>query len=218
MSTMGMALRWSRRALRAGNWSLQTRGLASASSGSGFSYPGARSLEQLVKLELLEDEQTPQIQSIWEQFHADKDDAVATTLPADQYQALVTRAASAPFFVFPVYRKDGFFNMLCQFQQTCFLVTYLEAFKENPGAAPPCVAVSLYDDLLEKKELALVRADVINMLDKTESQTLLDQLLVSYRDDQLYDHVDKFNNQPEQFDFEAYRLLLQSTTASNTKP
>ncbi|KAF1787787.1 ATP11 protein [Phytophthora cactorum] len=183
MSSIG--LRLGRRALLS---SRHARNFASSKSGTGFSYPGARSLEQIVKLELLEGEQASKIRSIWEEFHADKDDA---------FQALVKRAEAAPFFIFPVYRQEGFFNMLCQFQQSCFLVTYLEAFKENPSAAPPC------------KELALVRADVINMLDKKESQLLLQQLLASYQDDKLYEHVDKFNNKPDQFDFEAYRLLLQ---------
>ncbi|KAG7377973.1 ATP synthase mitochondrial F1 complex assembly factor 1 [Phytophthora pseudosyringae] len=207
MSSTG--LRIGRRALLS---SRGARSFASSTAGGGFSYPGARSLEQIVKLELLEGEQPPKIRSVWEDFHAGKDDAVATALGASEFQALVGRAAAAPFFVFPVYRHEGFFNMLCQFQQSCFLVTSLEAFKENPGAAPPCVAVSLYDDLLARKELALVRADVINMLDKKEAQLLLQQLLASYQDDTLYEHVHKFNNQPEQFDFEAYRALLKDAT------
>ncbi|KAI9905624.1 hypothetical protein PsorP6_014101 [Peronosclerospora sorghi] len=62
--------------------------------------------------------------------------------------------------------------MLCQFQQSFFLITYLEAFNENPSAAPPCVAVSLYDNLIVKKDLALIRSDVIHVLDKKESQLL----------------------------------------------
>ncbi|OWZ03917.1 putative mitochondrial protein [Phytophthora megakarya] len=206
------ALRLGRRALLSSRNGLIARCLTSTKASTGFSYPGARSLEQLVKLELLDNEQTPQIRSIWEKFHADKDDAVAATLDANEFQSLVKRAEAAPYFIFPVYRQDGFFNMLCQFQQSCFLVTYLEAFKENPSAAPPCVAVSLYDDLLDKKELTLVRADVINMLDKKETQLLLKQLLASYQDDKLYEHVDKFNNQPDQFDFEAYRQLLKDAT------
>lgn len=206
---MPFALRLGRRVLLS---SCQARSFASSKAGAGFSYPGARTLEQIVKLELLENEQKEKIRSIWEEFHADKDDAVATTLSADEFQALVKRAEAAPYFIFPVYRQEGFFNMLCQFQQSCFLITYLEAFKENPSAAPPCVAVSLYDDLLEKKELTLVRADVINMLDKTESSLLLKQLLASYQDDKLYEHVDKFNNKPEQFDFEAYRVMVKEVT------
>lgn len=139
---------------------------ANSGSAGGFSYPGPRALDQIVKLELLQNEDGEQIQHIWEQFHTDKSDAVAAALPHDRFRTLVDRATAAPFFVFPVYRQDGFFNMLCQFQQTCFLVTYLEAFKENPAGAPPCLAVSLYDDLLEKKEVGLVRGDIINMLDK----------------------------------------------------
>ncbi|CEG35372.1 protein mitochondrial precursor [Plasmopara halstedii] len=185
------------------------RNVANFSVSNGFSYPGARSLEQIVKLDLLENEHAPKIRSIWEEFHADKDDAVAMTLDAIEFQALVTRATAAPYFVLPVYRQEGYFNMLCQFQQSCFLVTYLEAFKENPAAAPPCIAVSLYIDLLETKKLVLLRADVINMLDKNESQQLLMQLLTSYQNDKLYEHVDKFNNKPDQFDFEAYRLMMK---------
>ncbi|KAH7467193.1 hypothetical protein KRP22_013005 [Phytophthora ramorum] len=208
-----IALRLGRRGLLSSRNALKPRAFASTKTASGFSYPGARSLEQLVKLELLENEQAPQIRSIWEDFHAGKDDAVATTLSADEFQSLVKRAEAAPYFIFPVYRQEGFFNMLCQFQQSCFLITYLEAFKENPSAAPPCVAVSLYDDLLAEKELALVRADVINMLDKKESQLLLNQMLASYQDDKLYEHVDKFNNQPDKFDFEGFRLMLKDVMA-----
>ncbi|TDH72537.1 hypothetical protein CCR75_000797 [Bremia lactucae] len=188
---------------------LVRRHLASRKASTGFSYPGPRSLEQIVKLELLESEQAAKIRSIWEEFHADKNDAIATTLRGSEFEALVTRAKSAPYSILPVYRQDGFFNMLCQFQQSCFLVTYLESFKENPGTAPPCVAITLYDDLLLKKEITLVRADVINMLDKSESQQLVQQIFTSYQDDKLYDHVDKFNNKPDLFDFEAYRLMLK---------
>ncbi|RLN61150.1 hypothetical protein BBJ29_007337 [Phytophthora kernoviae] len=67
----------------------------------------------------------PQIRSIWEDFHADKDDAVATTLLADEFQSIVKRATAAPYFIFPVYRQEGFFNMQCQLQQSCFFVMYL---------------------------------------------------------------------------------------------
>lgn len=132
----------------------------------GFSYPAPRSLQQIVKLELLENESKEQIHQIWTDFHSDKSDALAAALSGETYKLFVQRAGASPFFIFPVYRKDGFFNMLCQFQDTCFLVTYLEAFKENPGLAPPCLTVSLYEDMVESKDIGLLRADVTNMLDK----------------------------------------------------
>ncbi|RLN50250.1 hypothetical protein BBP00_00010063, partial [Phytophthora kernoviae] len=100
-----------RRTLLANTRGLLGRTFANTTSSTGFSYPGARSLEQIVKLELLENEQAPQIRSIWEDFHADKDDAVATTLLADEFQSIVKRATAAPYFIFPVYRQEGFFNM-----------------------------------------------------------------------------------------------------------
>ncbi|CAH0487664.1 unnamed protein product [Peronospora farinosa] len=209
-----MTQRLVRCALSSNHHQLILRHFTSTSSAAGFSYPGARSLEQIVKLELLKNESRRQICRIWEDFHVNKDDAIATTLTANEFYSLVKRAAVAPYFIVPVYRQEGFFNMLCQFQQSCFLVTYLDAFKENPNAAPPCVVISLYDNLVAEKNLTLVRADVINMLDKKESQLLLQQLLISYQHDKLYHHVDKFNNTPDQFDFEAYRLLLKDISES----
>lgn len=132
----------------------------------GFSYPAPRSLQQIVKLELLENESTEKIEKIWTEYHREKSDSLAAALSGETYKLFVQRAGASPFFIFPVYRKGGFFNMLCQFQDTCFLVTYLEAFKENPGLAPPCLTVSLYDDMVESKDIGLLRADVTNMLDK----------------------------------------------------
>uniref|UniRef100_K3X797 ATP synthase mitochondrial F1 complex assembly factor 1 n=1 Tax=Globisporangium ultimum (strain ATCC 200006 / CBS 805.95 / DAOM BR144) TaxID=431595 RepID=K3X797_GLOUD len=189
-------------------------GEGSKITSGGFSYPAPRSLQQIVKLELLENESQEQIRAIWENYHREKDDSLATTLASEQYANLVQRATASPFFLFPVYRKEGFFNMICQFQDTCFLLTYLEAFKENPGLAPPCLTVSLYDDLVENKQIGLLRADVINMLDKKESQVLLDQLVASYSDEKLFAWVHRFNHEPEQFDFEAYRLEMQKYTAA----
>uniref|UniRef100_M4BHV5 ATP synthase mitochondrial F1 complex assembly factor 1 n=1 Tax=Hyaloperonospora arabidopsidis (strain Emoy2) TaxID=559515 RepID=M4BHV5_HYAAE len=192
------------------------RALSSSTHSAGFSYPGARSLDQLVKLELLKTEPPRKIRQIWENFHADKHDAVAATLEATEFQKLTKRAEAAPYLILPVYRQAGYFNMLSQFQQSCFLVTYLEAFKANASTAPPCVAISLYDHLLKDKDLMLIRADVINMLDKKESQLLMQQLLASYQHDEIYDHVDKFNNKPDAFDFEAYRLLLKDSSEQHS--
>uniref|UniRef100_A0AAV1UR83 ATP synthase mitochondrial F1 complex assembly factor 1 n=1 Tax=Peronospora matthiolae TaxID=2874970 RepID=A0AAV1UR83_9STRA len=196
---------------------LMLRALSSSThSAAGFSYPGARSLDQLVKLELLKSEPPCEIRRIWKTFHADKRDAVATTLEASEFHHLTARAEAAPYLILPVYRRAGYFNMLSQFQQSCFLVTYLEAFKANASTAPPCVAISLYDHLLKDKDLTLIRADVINMLDRNESQLLMQQLLASYQHDEIYDHVDKFNNKPDAFDFEAYRLLLKDSSEQHS--
>lgn len=56
--------------------------------------------------------------------------------------------------------------MLSQFQENYILMTYLEAFKQNPAQAPPYLAISIYDDLIESKNLSLLRGDIVNELDK----------------------------------------------------
>lgn len=132
----------------------------------GFSYPAPRTLQEIVKLELLAKEESDSIAQIWSKYHEDKSDAIATTLPGKDFSSFRDRARHSPFFIFPVYRQEGFFNMLCQFQDKCFLVTTLEAFKENPALAPPCLTISLYDELLESKSVGLLRVDVTNVLDK----------------------------------------------------
>ncbi|DAZ99864.1 TPA: hypothetical protein N0F65_008607 [Lagenidium giganteum] len=178
----------------------------------GFTFPAPRALKEIVKVDLLANEGADEIRKIWADYHAEKDDCIASTLSGAEVTKVVDRARGSPFFIVPVYRKDGFFNMLCQFQEKHFLITYLEAFKENPALAPPCVTVSLYKDLVDTKDLALVRTDVINMLDKPESEMLMKQVIASYLDDNLFSWVDKFNHKSQEFDFEAYRLAISNSS------
>ncbi|KAF0700566.1 Aste57867_8902 [Aphanomyces stellatus] len=182
----------------------------STSTGGGFHFPSPRSLQSLVKLADLQKESPDAIRRIWSEYHEEKSDAMARVLTADDLKTLMERAKKCAFFVFPVYRvnKDtnetGFFTMLSQFQDKCFLLTTLDAYRENPAQAPPCLTVSLFDDLVETKELALVRGDVANLLDKPEASALLDALLQRYVDNTLYDTIEAFNLRPHEFNFDAY--------------
>jgi ATP synthase F1 complex assembly factor 1 len=152
-----------------GWYSRQFASSSSKSIGGGFNFPSPRKLNELVKLDLLAIEEPEQIRSIWSKYHAEKDDAIAQSLGGKMYEKLVERASLNRYFIFPVYRQEGFFNMLCQFQEKVFLLTYIEAFKENPAMAPACLTISLYDEFIQSKDTALLRADVINMLDKKVS-------------------------------------------------
>lgn len=168
-----LASRLTRRARACLKSSRLTRELSTVKQSSGgFSFPAPRSLDQIVKLNLIENERPAAITQIWNEYHQDKSDCIARTLDGSTFTSIVERAQSAPYFVFPVHRQDGYFNMLSQFQDQYFLVTYLEAFKENPSLAPPCLTISLFDDLIDQKQLGLVRVDIVNMLDKLVSSVL----------------------------------------------
>ncbi|EQC26614.1 hypothetical protein SDRG_15554 [Saprolegnia diclina VS20] len=182
----------------------------STSKGGGFSFPSPRSLQSIVKLETLSQEAPDAIRRIWTEFHADKSDSVASALSKTDFELLTGRAKDCPFFVLPVYRvnsetnEEGYFTMLSQFQDKCFLITTLDAYRENPSQAPPCLTISLFDDLLTTKELALLRGDVANVLDKPEATTLFEALTKRYIDDAHFDMVHAFNKRPQEFNFDAY--------------
>ncbi|KAH9102773.1 hypothetical protein LEN26_006808 [Aphanomyces euteiches] len=189
-----LVARWGRRAMSTG----------------GFHFPSPRSLQSLVKLDELEKEAPDAIRRIWNDYHDDKTDAMGRVLTQNEFRTLVDRAKKCAFFVFPVYRvnkdtnEEGYFTMLSQFQDKCFLLTTLDAYRENPAQAPPCLTVSIFDDLVSSKELALIRGDVANLLDKDEASRLLDSLIQRYVNDAHYSTVESFNLKPQEFSFDAY--------------
>lgn len=69
-------------------------------------------------------------------------------------------------FIFPVYRDSGYMMVISQFQDMCFLLTYLEEYRKNPAAANPWMSVTLYDEFIPDKGIGLLRGDVSNQLTK----------------------------------------------------
>lgn len=67
-------------------------------------------------------------------------------------------------------RDGGFFTLLVQFQgKQCFL-TYLEDYKQSAAGAKPYLTITMFDDLVETKSLALIRAEVTNQLTRPEAK------------------------------------------------
>lgn len=150
----------------------------------GFSFPAPRVLGEIAKVDLLRQEEPDAIREIWQKHHEGSENALATDIPAEDFRTIVARgrercaeragrAASrgprvaltpdvpptSPFFVFPVHREGGFFTLLSQFQDKYCLFTYLDDYKANPATAQPYLTLTLYDDLVEDKGLALARGD-----------------------------------------------------------
>ena len=62
----------------------------------------------------------------------------------------------APMFIFPVFRNDGYFMLLSQFQDGKYcILTSLEEYKTNPAAAQPYLAFSFFDELANSKKIGL---------------------------------------------------------------
>lgn len=69
-----------------------------------------------------------------------------------------------------MYRERGFFTLLVQFQgKQCFM-TYLEDYKQNAAGAQPYLTITMFDEMLETKGLALLRGEVTNQLTRPEAK------------------------------------------------
>ena len=65
----------------------------------------------------------------------------------------------SPMFILPVQRDDGHFIVVGQFKGQTTLITHLEDYKRSAEAAEPYLAITVHDELIETKDIALVRGD-----------------------------------------------------------
>ena len=84
------------------------------------------------------------------------------------------------------------------------MLTFLEDFKKNPLSANPYLVLTLFDELIRVKHLALLRGDVISNMTQDEGGTVMEMLLDSYLVDSEFEKVRQFNHNPSQFDFERH--------------
>jgi len=71
---------------------------------TGFSYPGPRKLNEIVKLQLLNKHGAPRVREIWKEYHADHKTAVGDVFTAEEYGLFMQRTGRCKHFVLPVPR------------------------------------------------------------------------------------------------------------------
>ncbi|GAB5031163.1 Hypothetical protein NocV09_00500330 [Nannochloropsis oceanica] len=66
-----------------------------------------------------------EIKEMWQEYHKERRDALASTIPAQQFKILKDRAKASRVFLYPVFRESGYMTLISQFQDSCFLFTFL---------------------------------------------------------------------------------------------
>lgn len=96
--------------------------------------------------------------------------------------------------------------ILSQFQApNHFLLALLEDYKMDPARAQPLLTLSVFDDLVDSKDLALVRCDIINNgIEDDEGYKLAKSLIADYSEDESFTNVHMFNKVPDKFDVDAF--------------
>jgi hypothetical protein len=173
---------------------------------STFTFAGPRSLKDILKTELLQDRTRDDIQHLWTHYHADKPHVLGLVRNGLEGQKLARRAQESPFFLQPVFRDDGYFMLVSQFQSDahCFLMAYLEDYKLDPARATPLLTVSVFNDYADSLDLSLVRCDVVNtQISMREAELVVMSTLQAYtsKDKSL---VYTFNHHSADFDVQEY--------------
>lgn len=127
-------------------------------------------------------------------------------LPGEEGTKLLMRAKKCPFFIQPVFRQDGFFTLVSQFQSpSYFLLAYLEDYRVDASKAQPLVTFAVYDEVVPTHNVALVRGQVINKgIQPEEGEKVIHRMIDVYSHDDEFENVRAFNQTPDSFDFDDY--------------
>ncbi|KAJ2709644.1 hypothetical protein H4R19_004147 [Coemansia spiralis] len=169
--------------------------------------PNVKTLDQIVRLELLEGKSTDEIGEIWNGYHAGRD-GISAVIPAATYQELTAVAKKNPLFVLPLPRSEGveFFFLQFNYHQVHF--TSLLEYKMATTSARPYLTLTHYTDLMDSKGVVLMRGEVdttVNHVDAHNAQYLALQMQQFYvtggpAKRQL---LELFNQNPAEFDYRA---------------
>jgi ATP synthase mitochondrial F1 complex assembly factor 1 len=72
-----------------------------------------KKLGDIFKIELVKDKSPAEIQSIWQDYHKDKE-VISAIIQQEQYLALNKNMKNFPTFLFPLPRSQGYEFIMCQ--------------------------------------------------------------------------------------------------------
>mmetsp|Transcript_40789 Transcript_40789/g.74657 ORF Transcript_40789/g.74657 Transcript_40789/m.74657 type:complete len:324 (-) Transcript_40789:89-1060(-) len=173
---------------------------------TNFSYAGPKKLSDVLKTELLDEKSAAEISDLWMTYHEGKENVHGLTLDAAKGKTVLSRAAQCPFFLHPVFREQGHFMIVSQFQApNYFLLAFLEDYQMDPARAQPLLTISLFDDYAEGKDVTLVRCDIVNRgIADDEGYNLCKRLLDDYGNEDDFRTVHLFNKKPDAFDVDEF--------------
>lgn len=183
-----------------------------------FIFTGRR-LDDIIKKELIHDKTSTEVADLWYAYHEDKVNVHGLVLKGNEATTILQRAKECPFFIQPIFRDDGYFMLVSQYQDPChFLMAYLEDFKMDPTAAQPLLTFSVFDDYATTKDLGLVRAEILNRgIEDEEGRKVVQNMIDGYmKDDEYTTVVSPFNKRPEAFDLDDFLAQQNEKWRSNT--
>ncbi|XP_053605496.1 ATP synthase mitochondrial F1 complex assembly factor 1 [Plodia interpunctella] len=164
------------------------------------SSPEQKKLSDIFKIDLVVDKEASEIQTIWEEYHKNKE-VISATVPQRVYVTLQQHMVQYPTFLFPLPRSQGYEFIMCQNHGHTVHFTPLLAYQVHKENAPECLTMVHYTEL-ENKGIVLMRGEYDkNVLNGQEAQCLANQFQMYYsgHEEKKLKLLQNFTQNPETF-------------------
>jgi len=140
------------------------------------------SLNDVVKLELLDEKSRDEIQHIWLEYHkGGAKNVVSAVVPPAALDCMTRTAAENPQFLYAVPRGQGMEFVLGQWKKTDCYFTPLIQYQTHGENAPVALTIRHFDELAASKDVVLMRGEFDpNVFSAVEAQFLAMQMQMYY--------------------------------------
>eukprot|EP00755_Sulcionema_specki_P018576 Sspe_Gene.67221::Locus_39685_Transcript_1_1_Confidence_1.000_Length_703::g.67221::m.67221/K07555/ATPeAF1, ATPAF1, ATP11; ATP synthase mitochondrial F1 complex assembly factor 1 len=180
---------------------------------------GRKSLDQIMKIDLLERTPPADIINIWKTHHEMILHYWGRVVSAAQYEVIQPRLRQNPYFVVPVFRDKGLFNVVTNYQPDLdlVLVAPLGEWQKKQDHTTTHMTIQFFPELIKAKGLVLVRCELQDQhMTKQDAMFVTHILLKYYTFPQNFSLVETFNKNPSQFDYHAFLRQLKEEAEANT--
>ncbi|CAJ1012113.1 putative ATP11 protein [Leishmania naiffi] len=176
-----------------------------------FKRPGRKSLDEICKLNLFEVSTPQQVATTWNNHHMQFLQYWGRTISSEAYYALEPRLKVSPYFVVPVFRDKGLFNVVTNFKDDLVGVAPLGEWQKKQDNAQIHMTIQFFTELARSKRLVLVRCEIKDEVFKRLDCIFITQMLLKYYTfPRLYETwVETFNKRPGQFDYHAFLRAMK---------
>ena len=158
-------------------------------------------LSSIMKMELIEGKSKTEIANIWQEYHKQKD-CIAATLSKEQFEKMFNRGQKYSTFLLPLPRDNGYEFIVSQFHGSEIHMTPLLWYQTHKENAPECLTVAYYTELMDSKDIVLMRGEFDSKsMTVNEAQCLANELQMYYLSDhpQRMKLLQTFTEKPDEF-------------------
>lgn len=176
-----------------------------------YKMPGRKSLNDICRQDLMEATEPSHLAWVWNEHHKQFPQYWGRTISTAAYEALQPRLKASPYFVIPVFREKGLFNVVTNFHNDVVGVAPLREFQAKQDHANISMTVQFFTELSRSKGMVLVRCEIEDKVFVRQDAIFLTQMLLKYYTfPQMYEAwVETFNKRPNQFDFHHYLRAMK---------